>query len=179
MEFRSVEEIYAALDKTRGKVLDTASGLNEEQANYRPSQDKWSAALIVEHLAKTEANLVRVAAKLLGKAEAANVPSDGTINPPISFASQVEKIRGAKLEAPPFIKPEGEMTIADSLKQLAESRAALKELRPRVEAVDGSNVSYPHPFFGPLNLYEWLGFIGLHEMHHLRQIENVLSRQKQ
>jgi hypothetical protein len=177
MNYTSVPQIFEVIDETRARLYRRVEGLSEEQANFRPSEDKWSAALIVEHLAKTEANLVRVVAKLLRKAEAENVPSDGTINPPVSFATQVEKIQGARLEAPAFSAPEGLMGVADSLKLLSESRAALKELRPRLAAVDGSNVSYPHPFFGPLNLYEWLGFIGLHEMHHLRQIENVLSRQ--
>jgi hypothetical protein len=176
-EFKNVGEIYSWLDKTRNKVVETVSILNEEQAGFRPSEDKWSASLLVEHLAKTEANLVRVVGKLLGKAEAENVPSDGNINPPFSFAEIAERWQGMRFEAPAFIVPEGATDIAESLKLLAESRRALAKLRPRIEAVNGSNAKYPHPAFGPLDLYQWLGFIGLHEMHHLRQIENLLAVQ--
>jgi hypothetical protein len=103
MEFKSVEEIYSALDKTRNKVVDTVSALSEEQINFRPSTEKWSAALIVEHLAKTEANLVRVVGKLLGKAEAENVPSDGKINPPISLTEMADRARNERFQAPAFI----------------------------------------------------------------------------
>lgn len=177
VEFKNVAEIYSWLDETRGKVVETVSVLSEEQASFRPSDDKWSAALLVEHLAKTEANLVRVVGKLLGKAEAENKPSDGSINPPVSFAEITERWQGKRFEAPAFIVPEGATSIAESLKLLAESRRALAELRPRVEAVDGANAEYPHPAFGPLNLYQWLAFIGFHEMHHLRQIENLLAVQ--
>lgn len=175
--FASVEEIYQSLDRTRNKLIEAISILNETEANFRPTPEKWSATLIVEHLAKTEANLVRVVKKLLGKAEAANAKSDGKINPPISFAETAEKIRGERLEAPAFIAPEGAASIADSLKQLAESRRALLELRARIEAVDGSNAEYPHPFFGQFNLYQWLAFIGLHERHHLRQIRELIKAQ--
>lgn len=177
MEFKSVEEIYAALDKARNEVVETVSSLTKEQANFRPSPEKWSAALIVEHLAKTEANLVRVVGKLLGKAEAGNAPSDGKIYPPISFAAIAERARSERFQAPAFIAPEGASGIAESLNQLSDSRAALMEMRQRIEAVDCSKVEYPHPFFGKLNLYQWLGFIGVHELRHLAQIKNLFADQ--
>lgn len=178
MEFKSVEEIYTALDKMRIKVVETVSNLNEEQANFQPNQEIWSAALIVEHLAKTEANLVRVIGKLLGKAEADNVPSDGKINPPVSFAAMAERARGERFQAPAFIVPEGAANIAESLKKLSQSRDRLIEMKPRIKAVDCSKVEYPHPFFGNFNLYQWIGFIGVHELRHLAQIENLLANKK-
>ena len=179
MEFKSVEEIYAALDKMRSKVLDAVSDLSDEQANFRSSEEKWSAILIVEHLAKTEANLVRVVGKLLGKAEAQNAPSDGKINPPISFAAIADRARNERFQSPAFIAPEGAASLSQSLEQLAQSRIALLEMRPRIEAVDCSTVEYPHPAFGKLNLYQWLGFIGFHELHHLAQIKNLLAARSQ
>lgn|GEM_PF-327000 len=177
MEFNSVEEIFDALDKMRSKVVDAVSDLSDEQANFRSSEEKWSAILIVEHLAKTEANLVRIVGKLLGKAEAENAPSDGKINPPISFAAIADRARTERFQAPAFIAPEGAATLAESLEQLSQSRAALLEMRPRIEAVDCSKVEYPHPAFGKLNLYQWLGFIGFHELHHLAQIKKLLAAQ--
>ncbi|MDQ4120565.1 MAG: DinB family protein [Acidobacteriota bacterium] len=178
-ELKSVEEIYEALDKARSKVVETVSGLTDEQANFQPSTERWSARLIVEHLAKIEANLVRVVGKLLGKAEAENVTSDGSINPPVSFAAMAERARNERFQAPAFIAPEGAASIAESLNQLSQSRVALLEMRPRIEAVDCSTVQYPHPIFGRFNLYQWLGFIGVHELHHLAQIKNLLANQKQ
>jgi DNA repair protein RecO (recombination protein O) len=60
---------------------------------------------------------------------------------------------------------------------LREGRAALTALRPRVETVGvgAASARYPHPAFGPLNLYEWLAFVALHEERHRRQIERVLG----
>lgn len=175
LEFNSVEEIYQTLDKTRNKLVATVSDLSDERANYSPSPEKWSTALLVEHLAKTEANLVRIVAKLLGKAETDGAPSDGKINPPVSFAAMAETARNEKFQAPSFIAPEGATGIAESLNQLSESRRALLEMRPRIEQVDCSKAEYPHPFFGKFNLYQWLGFIAMHELHHLAQIKNLLT----
>ncbi len=35
------------------------------------------------------------------------------------------------------------------------------------------NFSYPHPMFGPLDLYQWLVFVGLHESRHACQIREL------
>jgi len=58
---------------------------------------------------------------------------------------------------------------------MRRSRAAVMAMRTRIEAIDVSNVTFPHPVFGPLNLYEWLLFIGMHERRHLAQIDAVMS----
>ena len=74
---------------------------------------------------------------------------------------------------------EGAASLSESLEQLAQSRAALLEMRTRIEAVDCSKVGYPHPAFGKFNLYQWLAFIGIHELRHLAQIEDLLTAQNQ
>jgi hypothetical protein len=176
MEFKTIEEIYAGLDKSRAKLIYSVAELDEASANLKPAPEKWSTANIVAHLAKTEENLTVLVGKLLAKAEAENAPAKPAIEPPVSFAEMSEKVRGARLEAPDAIRPAGTETLADSLVRLEKSRATIKELRPRLEAVDLSNARFPHPYFGAMNLYYWLAFIGLHELHHLRQISEILAK---
>jgi hypothetical protein len=72
------------------------------------------------------------------------------------------------------VRPRGGVAVADSLARLRESRAAFEALRPRIERADLSAATYPHPSFGPLNLYQWLAFVGIHEERHLNQIERLL-----
>lgn len=175
MEFHSIEQIFSTIDKTRAKLVNTVASLPDEDARFQPAPEKWSAALLIEHLAKTEEGLVGIITKLLEKAEAQNVPSNGTITPPVSFAEIGQKAAGLKLEAPDAIKPGGLETLPQSLARLNKSRAALQALRPRLEAVDLSNVRFPHPVFGAMNLYYWLAFIGLHEARHLGQISDILA----
>jgi hypothetical protein len=60
-----------------------------------------------------------------------------------------------------------------------ESLAAVRERTYRAFAgVDGrdlTQVSVPHPFFGPFNGYEWLLFLGKHEERHLVQLNRQLG----
>lgn len=179
MIFETVDEIFASIDKTRNKLIEIVSALNDEQGSFRFSEEKWSVANIVEHLAKTEESLIRLISKLLRQAEADGKASDGKIAESVSFAEIAEKARGLKLEAPDAIKPSGKATIAESLAKLKESRNALQALQSRLIAVDLSNASFPHPYFGAMNAYYWLAFVGLHELHHLKQVGEVLAAYEQ
>ena len=45
-----------------------------------------------------------------------------------------------------------------------------------MRAADGlalSQVTAKHPFLGVLNLYQWIGFIGYHDLRHADQIREI------
>jgi hypothetical protein len=58
---------------------------------------------------------------------------------------------------------------------MRESRESLQSFRPRIEQIEGTQLRYPHPFFGSLDLYQWVALIGAHEERHLKQIESLLD----
>src|ERR1044071_228936 len=179
MDFRSVPEIYEHIDRTRARLFDTVEGLSEEQQTFRPAPDRWSAAELVEHLSIVEGNVVRLLEKLLGKADESGAEAvvPDLFNDPVSIEEFVERSRGVRLEAPERIRPTG-LPLADSLSSLKDSRAALHALRPRVERADGRALRFPHPAWGPLDLYQWLLFVGAHEDRHLAQIEALKQTMK-
>jgi hypothetical protein len=176
MDFRSVPEIYEHIDRTRARLLSTVEGLSEEQQGYTPAPDRWSVAELVEHLSIVEGNVAGLLGKLLGKAEESGAAAAGDFDP-VSIEEFVERTRGVKLEAPERIRPTG-LALADSLARLRDSRAALQALRPRVERADGRALRFPHPVWGPLDLYQWLLFVGAHEDRHLAQIEALKETMK-
>ncbi|HZT60847.1 MAG TPA: DinB family protein [Pyrinomonadaceae bacterium] len=170
MNYNSVAEIYDDIDAKRASLLRAVEGLSDEQQSFRTSPDRWSAAEIVEHLSMVEASVARLLASLLGKAEAAGSAREGgAAFAPVSVAEFVERSRGQKYNAPERARPTG-APLAESVARLRETRAAVHNLRPRFDGVDGTAVRFPHPAFGPLDLYQWLAFIGLHDARHLAQI---------
>ena len=172
MDFNSVGEIFDHIDSTRERLLRAVENLSEEQQGFRPAPDRWSAAQLCEHLAIVEGNMTRLIAKLLGKAEESGASrAEGAAFAPVTIEEFVERSRAVKLKAPESICPGDAPVLADSLARLRDSRAALHALRPRIERADGQSVRFPHPVWGPLNLYQWLLFIGAHESRHLAQIE--------
>lgn len=176
MDYQSVEEIFASIEESRAKLRERLEALDEEAGNYKNSAQVWSAAEIAEHLSVIEKRMLGLLSSMLDKAEAdpTSVRKENAPFAPVSLARLSERSRAEKFVAPEPVRPQGSVPIAASLASLQQTRETLISLRPRIEPLDLSAYTFPHPVFGPLNFYEWLLFIGAHEARHLRQIERTL-----
>ena len=177
MAYQSVADIFEKIDKTRERLYNRVEGLSPAQEKFRPTPDAWSIAEIVEHLGVMENRLSGLMKMMLKKAESASSEAGKGSQGfrPFSLDQHIERSLKEKYVAPETVRPSGNITVEESLAGLRSSRAALHELRPKLESIDLSTMTYPHPVFGPLDLYQWLAFIGVHEDRHLRQIESVLA----
>ena len=177
MTYNSVEEIYTAIDATRERIYMRAEELDDERAAYRSSEGAWSALEILEHLAMIEEGLTKMMEAMIAKVASAVPKGDGerVAMEPFSLDEYAAQAAGRKFEAPEIARPKGGQPRAELVQRLRRSREALRRLQPSIETADFSKVRYPHPAFGPLNIYQWLAFIGLHEGRHLRQMEAQLS----
>ena len=175
MIYNSVAEIYEANDKERARLFQSVEGLSEAEETRRPAPERWSVAEILEHVSLVEKGVVRLLHAVLRKADVAGGGErpEGEPFAPVSIKEFVEQAATRKYTAPETAVPSGSATIADSLARLGETRATLDQLRPLVERLDCTRMLYPHPAFGPLNLYQWLAFVGIHQSRHRRQIEAV------
>ncbi len=168
--YNSVAEIYEDINDARARLVGAVEALTEEQRAFRPSPEKWTVDEIVEHLSITEGRVARMLSALVGKLEAESAREEGSPFEPVTVAEYVERASREKYAAPEEIRPKG-APLPDSLARLRDSRAVILDLRPRVERVDGTRAHFPHPAWGPLDLYQWLAFVGLHEQRHLAQIK--------
>lgn len=176
MIYHSVGEIFASIDETRERLQQRLAGLNASQENFRAKAGDWSIAEIVEHLTIMEERLLRLMTMMVKKAESEGGQRAADSNfTPVSLEQFAERSQREKYIAPETVQPGGGIPVSDLLERMQQSRAGLSALRPRLEATDLSAAHYPHPAFGPLNLYEWLVMIGVHEARHLRQIEALMA----
>jgi hypothetical protein len=177
MIYHSVAEIFDSIDETRVRLNQRLAGLTAEQENFRPASGGWSISEIAEHLSILEARLLRMMTVMITKAESADPQPEGEARgfQPVSLDQFVERSLTEKYVAPETVRPQGAISVSDALERLRQSRAGLNVLRPRIEASDLTGARYSHPAFGPLNLYQWLVLIGVHEDRHLRQIEALIS----
>ena len=172
MIYNGIDEIYTALATTRRHIYEMVEDLSDEEAKARPVPDRWSVAEIIEHLSITEARILGLITGLLGRQSAAAAASAGSSGQAISIQMMIDRA-SEKFTAPDILLPSGGMPLSESLAKLRQSRATLVGLRPQIEARDYSHVSYPHPAFGPLNLYQWLAAVEFHECKHLDQIQTL------
>jgi len=73
-------------------------------------------------------------------------------------------------------RPTGLPSIAQSLSSLNDIQEQLCNLSPRLNSVDLCGVTFPHWVLGPINLGQWLVFIGYHEQRHLNQVLSILAQ---
>ncbi|HEX8160880.1 MAG TPA: DinB family protein [Pyrinomonadaceae bacterium] len=172
MMYNSLAEVFAANEEVRRRLVERVEGLSEEQQSARGADGGWSASDIVEHLSLTERRITRALEGMLPRAtDGEGAAAAVNTFTPFSLDAYVERAAGQKFEAPEYIRPRG-VPLDQSLAHLKESRAALESLRPRFDAADLS-AQFPHPAFGPLNLAQWLAFVGVHEARHLKQLERL------
>lgn len=176
MTYGSLDEVFAANEDVRRKLYAQVEALGEARHGARGAAGGWSVAEIVEHLSITERRVSQALDGMLPQVEVAAGGDDAGAKQsfvPFSLDAFVEQARDQKFEAPEMIRPRG-VALPDALAHLKESRAALEAMRPRFERADYA-VKFPHPAFGPLNVGQWLAFVGIHEERHLRQIGRVIE----
>jgi hypothetical protein len=176
MIYHSLSEIFDSMDETRGRLRKRLDDVTSVEESVRPAPGSWSVAEITEHLSIIEERLSKMFPVLLMKAEAGGLQRrpDQPFQP-VTVAAMVERSKREKYTAPETVRPSGSVPLADSLARLERSRESIKALSPRLEALDLTNVTYPHPVFGPLSPYQWLIFLSAHEDRHLRQIESIMA----
>ena len=175
MEYKTVDDVYAANAAIREKFKNAFASLSDEQLNATPEGEGWSIAQIVEHVAVVNGGALRLCARLLDKGEAAGKSNDGSVSISPEFIEAGSSATGQKLEAPEMVRPINNVPVADSVAKLDELQGQFAELKKRFETVDGVDAKFPHPYFGDLSAQEWLVLSGAHEIRHLKQIRRVLA----
>ncbi|MGQ0541853.1 MAG: DinB family protein [Blastocatellia bacterium] len=176
MNYKTIEEIYANNSAIREKLKNVLAEADENKANTLPGGEAWTISQIVEHVSMVDESMIRICSKLLGKAEAEGLTSDGSATISQNFLENGAKAVDKKLEAPDFVKPLGMKSIPESLAKLDENDVRLSEMRIRFETIDGTQHKFPHPFFGDLSAQDWLALRGGHEARHIGQIKRLLKR---
>lgn len=173
--YKNLGDIYEGLQKTREKLIATVETLPPEKQDRRENGEGWSIKEIVEHISLVEAGSLRIAQKLLSKAMENPLQSNALPEISMEFFGKLESLRERKLQAPERVHPQGKQSLADSLAKLKEDQTILEDLREKLEKIDASAPTFPHPALGDLNVYQWIIMIGLHERRHLMQIERILQ----
>ncbi|MFN8581575.1 MAG: hypothetical protein U0163_11445 [Gemmatimonadaceae bacterium] len=67
------------------------------------------------------------------------------------------------------------MDLSAVVSGLEASRRALRQLCAEVDQYDGTQVTARHIVLGEIHYYQWVHFIGAHELRHLQQIRRIVE----
>ena len=178
LTYRNLTEILDAKKHALAEIVRAAASLDAAQQGFRPAGGGWSVGDVVAHLALVESSMIRLIATLAGKAETATGPNKPLHSYEVSLEPHLERSRTEKYRTRDNFVPGENVSVTDSLKVLENVQAELLNLRPRLELVDPTLVRFPHWIFGPLDLAQWVAFVGIHEERHLGQIQAIIASEE-
>jgi len=172
MIYHTIADIMAANERAQARFVAAVSNLSEAQANFRPDENRWTIAEIVEHVSIVNDGFLRLTHKLVKEAESEPRPPKADLN--LGHTSLDENGRQREpFQAPERVRPKGGVSVEDSLAKMRMALAGFADIQPRLEAVDLSEKVFPHPALGPFNAYQWMVLLGEHEDRHRAQVDRV------
>src|SRR5262249_15539053 len=155
---KKVQELVDALAEHRQALLDAVSELDEAQFAYRPADDAWSINDILHHLALSDEANAKLAFRALKHARERNIAGDAT--PDASVLNRLDgiftPISDTKAQAPERVVPREHLAADQSIARLHTSRTNALEAIEQLAAYDLTQLKYPHPMLGDLDMYQWL-----------------------
>ncbi len=169
-------EIVEYLDSTRTELLDAVNAVPPDQRDRRPTPEGWSVAEILDHLYKVEAGSANLLARRLARArEAGLAPERETSSLLACMDAYGFEDRSRKRTAPDLVRPRADVPADAALGELVAVRAALLDTLREGDGYDLTMVTATHPVLGEINLYQWVVFIGKHELRHVAQVRATLE----
>jgi len=164
MEAADREQLLRLLTASRKKLLESAEGLTDEQANLRPAEGRWTILECVEHVGLVEDAMF---ASVTTKLAAAEQPGDRVREQKI-LSGVTDRSR--KFGAPQAVKPTRKYaTLADALDHFERSRARTIEYVQNCEQ-DLRALRGKHPAIGEASGQEFMIILALHPARHALQI---------
>jgi hypothetical protein len=155
------------LSVTRGFMLESVGALSPAQWNFKPVEDRWSIAEIVEHVVLVEGGVHKIIEGMSDASETA--PAANRDEMEEFILTQIPK-RTRKVQSPPSALPTGRWTGPEALEHFIHRRERSTRLLV-TSRLRGH--SFPHPLFGPWDGYQWLLACASHGARHTEQIREV------
>ena len=168
----SVPALLALLQRAREHLVAQFAAIPADQRTLPDGAGGWSAAQIIEHVARVEGNVARMIAK------GAEMPRSATpeeLQAAVFTEQKIDRVRhrGTKVEAPERVRPSATLDADAALAQLHASRVAVLEAFTAADPAVLDGIIVPHPFIGPLTLRAWVELVAHHDARHAEQISEL------
>jgi hypothetical protein len=162
-------ELLAYLDEQRSVLKAAFESVPPEIRDRPPAPERWSPANVVEHLAIVETRISKLLSERIEEARAGLPPETRVdpILPTIDYQRMYD--RSTRVKAPEPVIPTG-LNAAAAWNALEDASSKMRALLVANDGLALSSVTHPHPRFGLLSVYQWVAFLGAHEVRHAEQI---------
>ncbi len=166
------DQLIKDLKDSQAEFLHAVSALSDAQWKWKPAPERWSVGECAEHIMLAEGLLFAKANEAI---KAPAVPDwEEKTKGKTELLLRVMAPRLGKATAPEDIVPSGTLDRKIVMVRFAEARGiTLKFAESTSFPLKEHLAEHPFPIFNPLNAYQWVLYIPLHNMRHDKQIEEV------
>lgn len=166
------EMATSELNQSKDRLLSVIDDLNEEQLDFKVTEDSWSIAECVEHITISEISFAEMLQGMLKAPADASKRAEVKVSDTDLIAMMVDRTNKVKTQQP--FEPTGKFGSHEAtLKTFLEKRKATiefvnttnEDLRNRVQA-------FP---FGSVDGFQVFLFTSAHTERHVRQIEEIME----
>jgi hypothetical protein len=165
-----IAPILQKLKDARVALFATAQAVPCDRWREAARPGAWSAGEVIAHLTMVEGRVVSGAEKIASM-PAIVVPVWQRIHLPVQLAAW----RGFRVKSPVPL----DSNLLDEKEIMLERLTGLRKLTLDFIESNRSRDLHPyrfkHPFFGSLDLYDWMRMIACHELRHTKQIHEIVE----
>lgn len=166
-----LKEIADEIEAARSELVHIVSDLDEAATSARTDPGQWSIGEILHHLFLIESQVTTLLEKQVTRAKDRGIGADRSTESLIHSLDRFAIETGAdKIAAPQSVVPAQGLTRSGLLALLSDSRAKLRQAISEADGIDLSQLHFPHPVFGRIDMYQWILYVGKHERRHIAQI---------
>jgi uncharacterized damage-inducible protein DinB len=167
-------EVLRYLEAQHAVLEQTVAAIPPAYHTKRPTPERWSIAEVLAHVAIVEHLIVGLLRAKLEAARARGLGPERDTSPVVrTFDIDRVHDRSRRVEAMPEVLPPPDSDAMAAIKSIAEAHEALRVLIRSFDGLALGEVWAPNPVLGPLNIYQWVAFLGGHEARHVAQIREA------
>ena len=165
------QDLLTLLNTERASVLKYYHRVPSSEREVSPSPDRWSAAEILEHLALTDATVIRVLrlVRARGGPDSDDAPAAGLND----GQARAIRDRSRRLDAPDRVRPQAGISPEAALDHLNDERRKLLSALSNTSDALLDVAHLPHPALGEVSLRGWIEFLGHHDARHAAQLDDL------
>ena len=161
-------DLLKKFQATTEELVKLIERFDSQSFNRKPSEEKWSAGEVVEHLLIFDIRLNEILTT-------ATQPTDRDLAEKLTAINARVSDRQNKIDAPPFLIPSN----TGQSPEILSEKIQVERLKicTVIEKTDLSlhSKEFPHRLFGELTVYEWVNLVDTHTRRHMAQLEELLS----
>lgn len=172
-------QLIQQVAEARFRYLQTINQLTENQAQWKPSPEVWSAVENTEHLYMAElSGTSGIWKALYAKRSGVSLWQGDITHKGSSIEDIVNKTWQPKEKVPPIAAPRLGGPIRLWAVLLESLQSPLEVLGQELANEPLEEIIFPHPISGPLDVRQRLEFLRFHIDRHRNQVESLLKNKE-